>query len=55
MKNKKGVEFTMGMLAVIIIIVIGIILFLLFFTGYWGKLTGTLGVVEEQAVTNFTK
>lgn len=53
--NKKGVEFTMSMLVIIIIAIIGLVLFVLFITGKWASLTSSLGGVEESAMEGVPK
>ncbi len=55
LRSKKGVEFSMGMLAAIIIIVIALVIFLLFLTGSWSRLVGIFGGLEDSALANVPK
>lgn len=52
LKSKKGTEFTMNTLAILIIIIIGLIIVALFLTGKWADLVGTFGKVEKSALVN---
>jgi len=50
LRSKKGVEFTMSTLAIIIIVIIGLILLTLFITGKWADLTAIFGGIEKSAI-----